>query len=97
MHVLHSCDNPPCCNPSHLSLGTPADNMLDMARKGRACVGERHHCAKLAPADVLCIRRSLENGIHPRTLARLFGVGRSAILDSGRGKTWKSINQRNAS
>jgi hypothetical protein len=36
MQVLHSCDNPPCINPDHLFLGTPADNVKDMFRKGRA-------------------------------------------------------------
>jgi HNH endonuclease len=36
LKVLHTCDNPPCCNPRHLFLGTPKDNTDDMISKGRA-------------------------------------------------------------
>lgn len=34
-NILHSCDNPKCCNPAHLSAGSLAENMQDCARKGR--------------------------------------------------------------
>lgn len=35
MLVLHRCDNPPCCNPAHLRLGTPKANTDDMIAKSR--------------------------------------------------------------
>jgi hypothetical protein len=35
MQVLHSCDNCRCCNPTHLWVGTNADNMRDKSRKNR--------------------------------------------------------------
>jgi hypothetical protein len=34
-HVMHACDNPPCCNPSHLKAGTAKENTADSIAKGR--------------------------------------------------------------
>lgn len=40
--TLHSCDNPPCCNPKHLREGTPADNSQDAVDRHRTAVGDRN-------------------------------------------------------
>ncbi len=41
-HVLHECDNPACCRPSHHFLGTQVDNNLDRDKKGRTASGDRN-------------------------------------------------------
>ncbi len=42
MLVCHTCDNPRCCNPDHLFVGTQKDNLDDRKRKGRTLTGQRH-------------------------------------------------------
>ncbi len=91
--VLHHCDNPPCCNPKHLFLGTPLDNMRDMIAKGRRpnVVGRAHSRAKLSDESVRTIRAASANGVSHAELGRRFGVHFVTIFDAVQRKTWKHV------
>lgn len=61
--VLHSCDNPACCNPAHLRLGRQDANVQDAIHRRRASapplwIGEAHPRAKLTDAQVREVRES---------------------------------------
>lgn len=94
-HVLHACDNPGCVNPDHLWLGNHVDNMLDMARKGRAVpkpqMGEMNDFAKLTEASVKRIRKLASEGVQQKVLANRFGVSRACICNVVNRKTWTEI------
>lgn len=88
IRVLHKCDNSFCVNPDHLFLGTQAENMADMARKGRASRGDDHVHAKLSADAVGKIRMDSRS---IREIAREFGVGHVTILRVKRGERWAHV------
>ena len=92
-HVLHSCDNPPCCNPSHLFLGSPSINMKDMwdKRRHKRPAGENNNHAKLVAVQVLEIRRLNALGHTQVALAKHFGVTQTNISMIVRRETWTEI------
>ena len=79
IQVRHTCDNPVCCNPAHLVLGTQAENLADMVERGRSKRGEKHWNVRLTEEEVAAIRADIrpstvvgpEYGVHPRHVRRI--------------------------
>lgn len=92
LFVLHACDNPPCCRPEHLHLGTDADNRREASERGRLRRGETHPAARLTEDAVRAIRRSYADGAAYGDLARAFGVSAGAVLDVVRRRRWKHVD-----
>lgn len=94
--VLHTCDNPPCVRFDHLFLGTPGDNMQDMAAKGRSTGwrgltlrGSDNGNSRLTWTEVDEIRAVYGRREATQTaLAEQFGVSQTLISEIVRGKRW---------
>ena len=82
--VRHKCDNPSCCNPDHLEVGSYQDNSLDMVQRRR-----NGRAAKLTPEQVNgIVRPRLAAGDDRGQIAADVGVTRSCIASIARGATW---------
>lgn len=92
LFVCHHCDNRPCVNPEHLFLGTNAENLADMARKGRAVGppmhGEKNGATRLTNNQVFEMRRS---GLSASELAIKHGIHYTTALLILTRKTWKNV------
>lgn len=93
MVVMHTCDNPPCCNPAHLVIGTQKENTHDMMRKGRgnwrAPKGTESPRALLNEEQVRIIKFGNERGVD---LAERFGVKPTTISAIRHGRLWRHID-----
>lgn len=90
--VLHSCDNPSCVNPSHLLMGTHADNCADKIAKNRLPRGVDTSMAKLTESQVREIRRrNAEEGIGWRRLSREYGVSGGCVAAVILRKSWAHL------
>ena len=83
--VRHTCDNPPCCNPAHLELGTVLDNNHDAIKRGRKVVfrGMRNANAKLSDDDV---RRIRADSRRQTVIARDYRIAPSTVSEIKSGK-----------
>ena len=103
--VLHACDTPACVRPTHLFLGSKADNNRDMCNKGRhrpggtktppsECKyerGERHHASKLTASIVRKMRGEHNAGVSFSRLARRYGVSLVTAFNAVKRRTWKHV------
>jgi len=88
--ICHTCDNPKCCNPSHLFLGSDLTNARDKETKkrGNHPRGEQQGAAKLTESEVTEIFLSHDP---VKTLCKRFGVSRGAIDGIQSRKTWNHV------
>ena len=91
--IIHTCDNPACCNPAHLLLRNHLANMRDKKKKGRNRMpeptpGEKNFHAKLTEKQVLSIRRD------PRKQSEIasdYGVTQSTVSEILSRSTWTHV------
>jgi hypothetical protein len=86
LFLLHSCDTPPCVRPQHLSPGTHAENMEDMASK------LRHGRSTLTVPQVREIRAFLKDGMPVRVIGSRFGVSPSLIHRIAHNEIWRHVD-----
>lgn len=91
LYVCHRCDNPSCIEPTHLFLGTNAENLSDCKQKGRNARGESCRQAKVTEDDVRNIRNRRAKGERAQALAVEYGLSYATIHDITARKTWKHV------
>jgi hypothetical protein len=88
MYVMHSCDNPRCVNPYHLSIGTAKDNKQDSVAKLRHAYGERNRGGgKLTTEQAAAIKQRADGLSITKTAAK-YGVSSNTVKRIRSGRLW---------
>lgn len=89
--VCHSCDQRSCCNPEHLFVGSPLDNVADAVSKRRHAAGERCNHNKVTAEEVKLIRQTWSAAEGAGPLARRFGISREQVYNIVQRRSWKHV------
>jgi hypothetical protein len=107
MCVCHACDNPACCNPAHLFVGTNVDNVTDRQTKGRSASGDangaRAHPERVRRGeDINTAKLTCDNVREIRSayylshdtlvkLAQAYGITHQNVSGIVRGEKWRHV------
>jgi hypothetical protein len=88
--ILHTCDNPSCCNPKHLWVGNCSENIADKVKKGRSAdfSGDKGPNCKLSMEQAQEIRQKRKDGISAKELANQYRVSLSSVKTLLAGKSY---------
>ena len=89
----HSCDNPSCCNPKHISPGTQAQNQAEKVQRGRSLVGARNPNATMSEETALVIKRRRKAGDRYVDIARDLGLSLHRVHKVAN-YSWKHLDGR---
>lgn len=93
--VCHHCDNPACCNPSHLYAGTAGDNERDKFKRGhKTHRGMKNPARKLTSEQVENVRQLFRQGMTNVAIGKMLGVHHSTISKIRTGNSWESPQER---
>jgi HNH endonuclease len=88
--VRHKCDNPQCCNPDHLELGTQADNVQDRYERNRSAKGSVNGNSRLTEDGVREIRKST---LSITELAKTYNVSYTTMRCIKKNITWTHVKE----
>lgn len=104
LQALHTCDNPPCCNPDHLYAGDERRNILDCIERNRYrgyfsqdpenSKGANNPNSKLTQDDILEIRKFKGQRMSAAGLAvvlKRFNICSSSFYYIRSETSWKSL------